>query len=115
MNRFAVDMGVNMHHSWWADDDFLRRRNEVQLQKIINEAGFASHFAGVADYKKGELVKKLAKLFAKSFSENGHSQWVPEAMQFPAINPDKSQTGTGLEKKFSAECFEGDGYFEDDE
>ena len=112
MNRFAVDMGVNMQHSWWADEDFLRRRNKIQLQKIINEAGFASQFANVADYKKGELVKKLAKLFAKSFSENAHSQWVPEAMQFPAINPDKSQPETDLEE----EGDEGsDDDFEDDE
>lgn len=118
MNRFAVDMGVNMQHSWWADEDFLRRRNKVQLQKIINEAGFSSQFANVADYKKGELVKKLAKLFAKSFSENGHSQWVPEAMQFPAINPDKSQTETDLEEEGdegSDDDFEDDEYSEDDE
>jgi len=118
MNRFAVDMGINMQHSWWADEDFLRRRNKIQLQKIINEAGFASQFANVADYKKGELVKKLAKLFAKSFSENGHSQWVPEAMQFPAINPDKSQTETDLEEDTddgSGDDFEDDESLEDDE
>ena len=118
LNRFAVDMGVNMQHSWWADEDFLRRRNKIQLQKIINEAGFSSQFASVADYKKGELVKKLAKLFAKSFSENGHSQWVPEAMQFPAINPDKSEIETALEEETgdgSDDDFEDDESLEDDE
>jgi ParB family chromosome partitioning protein len=118
LNRFAVDMGVNMQHSWWADEDFLRRRNKIQLQKIINEAGFSSQFASVADYKKGELVKKLAKLFAKSFAEQGQSRWVPEAMQFPAINPDKSLTETDLEEESddgSEEDFEDDESLEDDE
>jgi ParB family chromosome partitioning protein len=118
MNRFAVDMGVNMQHSWWADEDFLRRRNKIQLQQIINEAGFSSQFAGVADYKKEELVKKLAKLFAKSFAEQGQSRWVPEAMQFPAINPDKLQTETDWEEESddsSDEDFENDESFEDDE
>jgi hypothetical protein len=116
--HLLVDMGVNMQHSWWADEDFLRRRNKIQLQKIINEAGFSSQFASVADYKKGELVKKLAKLFAKSFSENGYSQWVPEPVQFPAINPDKTQTETDLEEESddgSDEDFEDDESLEDDE
>ncbi len=107
-----------MQHSWWADEDFLRRRNKIQLQKIINDAGFSSQFANVGDYKKGEIVKKLAKLFAKSFADHGQSQWIPEAMQFPAINPDKTQTDTDLEE-FSDECsdedFEDDESFEDDE
>ncbi|MBE2192085.1 MAG: hypothetical protein IAE63_07890 [Alphaproteobacteria bacterium] len=78
------------------------------MQKIINEAGFASQFASVEDYKKGELVKKLAKLFAKSFSENGHSQWVPETMQFPAINLDKTQTEPDLEEDTDDESLEYD-------
>ncbi len=118
MNRFAVDMGINMQHSWWADEDFLRRRNKIQLQKIINDAGFSSQFANVGDYKKGEIVKKLAKLFAKSFADHGQSQWIPEAMQFPAINPDKTQTDTDLEEfsdEGSDEDFEDDESFEDDE
>jgi ParB family chromosome partitioning protein len=118
MNRFAVDMDVQMQHSWWADEDFLRRRNKIQLQKIINEAGFSSQLSNVADYKKGELVKKLAKLFAKSFSENGRSLWIPEAMQFPAINPDKPQTEKDLEEESddgSDDNSEADESFEDDE
>lgn len=118
MNRFAVDMGINMQHSWWADEDFLRRRNKIQLQKIINDAGFSSQFANVGDYKKGEIVKKLAKLFAKSFADHGQSQWIPEAMQFPAINPDKTHTDTELEEfsdEGSDEDFEDDESFEDDE
>lgn len=90
-----------MQQSWRADEDFLRRRNKIQLQKIINEAGFSSQFAGIADYKKGELVKKLAKSFAESFSDNGHSQWIAEAMQFPAVNPDKVESEDNFEDESS--------------
>ncbi len=118
LNRFAVDMGVNMQHSWWADEAFLRRRNKIQLQGIINEAGFSSQFENVADYKKGELVKKLAKIFEKSFADNGQSSWVPEAMQFPAINPDRPQTETDLDEELDddpQEDFEEDESSENDE
>jgi ParB family chromosome partitioning protein len=89
-NRLALDMGVHMEECWYPDEDFLKRRNKVQLQRIITEAGFLEQFASVADYKKGELVKKLAKVFAKNFSKNTKSAWLPEPMQFPAINPDMS-------------------------
>jgi ParB family chromosome partitioning protein len=87
-NRLGLDMGVQMDECWCPDEDFLKRRNKAQLQKIITEAGFSGQFASVAGYKKGELVKKLAKVFAKNFSENSKSAWLPEPMQFPAVNPD---------------------------
>lgn len=114
MNRFATDLNVDMKNLWWADEDFLRCRNKVQLQKIINEAGFSSQFSNVAEYKKGELVKKLAKLFSKEFSEYGHSQWLPEAMQFPAINPDKPQVEEDAYEEFDGEI-EDDQFSDEDE
>lgn len=113
MNRFAKDLNIDMKNLWWADEDFLRRRNKVQLQKIINEAGFSSQFSNVTEYKKVELVKKLAKLFFTEFSEYGHSQWVPEAMQFPAINPDKPQEEEAYEE-FDGEI-EDDQFYDEDE
>ena len=46
-NRLALDMGVHMEECWYPDEDFLKRRNKIQLQKIIAEAGFSGQFASV--------------------------------------------------------------------
>ncbi len=113
-NRLGLDMGLQMDECWCPDEDFLKRRNKVQLQKIITDAGFSGQFASVADYKKGELVKKLAKVFAKNFSENGKSAWLPEPMQFPAVNPDGMNLPEESEDLESDES-DTEEYSEDDE
>lgn len=113
-NRLALDMGVHMEECWYPDEDFLKRRNKIQLQKIITDAGFSGQFASVADYKKGELVKKLAKVFAKNFSENGKSSYLPEPMQFPAINPDTANLPEEAEDLENDE-FDAEEYADEDE
>ena len=113
-NRLALDMGVHMEECWYPDEDFLKRRNKIQLQKIIAEAGFSGQFASVADYKKGELVKKLAKVFAKNFSENSKSSYLPEPMQFPAINPDTANLPDEAEDLENDE-FDAEEYADEDE
>lgn len=113
-NRLALDMGVHMEECWYPDEDFLKRRNKIQLQKIIVEAGFSGQFASVADYKKGELVKKLAKVFAKNFSENSKSSYLPEPMQFPAINPDMANLPEEAEDLENDE-FDAEEYADEDE
>lgn len=113
-NRLALDMGVRMEECWYPDEDFLKRRNKIQLQKIIAEAGFSGQFASVADYKKGELVKKLAKVFAKNFSENSKSSYLPEPMQFPAINPDTANLPEEAEDLENDE-FDAEEYADEDE
>ena len=113
-NRLALDMGVHMEECWYPDEDFLKRRNKIQLQKIIAKAGFSGQFASVADYKKGELVKKLAKVFAKNFSENSKSSYLPEPMQFPAINPDTANLPEEAEDLENDE-FDAEEYADEDE
>lgn len=87
-NSIAVDLRVDMRDYWRPDEGFLKRRNKAQLQKIIMEAGYSFHFANVAEYKKAILVSKLAGMFAKSLHNESSSCWLPEAMAFPAVNPD---------------------------
>lgn len=95
-NKFAKDLGVDMRHYWRPDEGFLKRRNKVQLQQLMNESGASAKLASAAEYKKGELVKSLTKFFqsakkAKKPSESDFkaNDWLPEAMAFPAIDPDR--------------------------
>jgi ParB family chromosome partitioning protein len=96
-NKIAVDLAIDMRDYWRPDEGFLKRRNKVQLQALMNESGASAKLASAASYKKGELVKSLVKFFttAKSVSnptetDQSANAWLPEAMQFPAINPDAS-------------------------
>lgn len=94
-NKIAVDLAIDMRDYWRPDDGFLKRRNKVQLQALMNESGASAKLASAASYKKGELVKSLVKFFATAKSVSNPTEtdqsanaWLPEAMQFPAINPD---------------------------
>lgn len=97
-NKIAKDLSVDMRDYWRPDEGFLKRRNKVQLQALMNESGASSKLASAAEYKKGELVTKLSKFFegAKSASEPTEgdqkaNNWLPEAMAFPAIDPDRKE------------------------
>ncbi len=94
-NKVAKDLNVDMRDYWRPDGSFLKRRNKKQLQKIILEAGCSEKFGNAASYKKKELVAELAKHFqnvlkleSPSANELKSVFWLPEAMQFPAIDPD---------------------------
>lgn len=94
-NKLAKDLNVDMREYWRPDEAFLKRRNKMQLQVLMNETGAAASFGSAADYKKGDLAKRLTKFFqnaknAKSPTENDVSvnAWLPEAMAFPAVDPD---------------------------
>ena len=97
-NKIATDLAVDMRDYWRPDEGFLKRRNKAQLQVLMNESGASSKLASAAEYKKGELVTKLTKFFegAKSAKEPTEidqkaNSWLPEAMNFPAIDPDRRQ------------------------
>ena len=97
-NAVAVALAVDMRHYWRPDEGFLKRRNKVQLQQVINEAGAAAKLGSAAEYKKGELVKSLTKFFltakkAKKPTDTDlkANDWLPEAMSFPAIDPDRKE------------------------
>lgn len=95
-NKIAKDLAVDMRDYWRPDEGFLKRRSKVQLQALMNESGASAKLASAAEYKKGELVKSLTKFFqsakkAKKPTDSDHkaNQWLPEAMNFPAIDPDR--------------------------
>lgn len=97
-NKIAKDLSVDMRDYWRPDEGFLKRRNKVQLQALMNESGASAKLASAAEYKKGELVKSLTKFFegaksAKKTTETDRqaNNWLPEAMNFPAIDPDRKE------------------------
>jgi ParB family chromosome partitioning protein len=114
-NRIAKDLGVDMRDYWTADEGFFKRRNKVQLQQIMNESGASETLASAAEYKKGDLVGRLTKYFAKAKkakkptdAEVKARNWLPEAMQFPAIDPD----GKGIQEP--EESYEDEDYSVED-
>ena len=87
-----------MRDFWCPDEGFLKRRNKVQLQALMNESGASAKLASAAEYKKGELVTALTNHFAKakkakkpSETDQKANDWLPEAMNFPAIDPDRKE------------------------
>jgi len=94
-NLVAKDLGVDMRNFWTPDEAFLSRRNKQQLEAILEASGAKTRFANLLQGKKADLVKKLAKYFQslltkKSLSdeEKQTRNWLPEAMLFPAVDPD---------------------------
>ena len=97
-NKIAKDLSVDMRDYWRPDEGFLKRRNKVQLQALINESGASAKLASAAEYKKGELVTALTNHFAKAKkakkpteTDQKANNWLPEAMNFPAIDPDHKE------------------------
>lgn len=97
-NKVAKDLSVDMRDYWRPDEGFLKRRNKVQLQALMNESGASAKLASAAEYNKGELVKSLTKFFqsakkAKKPTETDQkaNDWLPEAMNFPAIDSDRKE------------------------
>lgn len=96
-NKVAMDLNVDMRDFWTPDEGFLKRRNKEQLQTIINESGNIKHFHNIDKFKKGEIVKALGQIFVKAKNleapdadELKTTFWLPEAMSFPAIDPDNA-------------------------
>ncbi len=97
-NKVAIDLKVDMKNYWRPDEPFLKRRNKVQLQKIITEAGCSLKFGNAAGHKKKDLVAAMTKHFQHVLSLEAPTAdelkaifWLPEAMQFPAIDPDATE------------------------
>ncbi|MCU7846944.1 MAG: ParB/RepB/Spo0J family partition protein [Candidatus Thiodiazotropha sp. (ex Lucinoma kastoroae)] len=97
-NLVANDLNINMLDHWIPDNDFLNRRNVNQLQEIIKETETSQLFGSASSYKKKDIVTILTKHFEKLGSldkceekEMKAKHWLPEAFQFPAIDPDSKQ------------------------
>lgn len=94
-NKVALDLEADMKNHWRPDRAFLERRSIKQLVDIGCVCGYADGRSGIGGYKKVELVNGLLHHF-----ENAHAAlepnkaqakalaWLPEVMQFPAIDPD---------------------------
>jgi len=94
-NRIAHDLNVDMRDYWRPDEAFLKRRNKEQLQTIITESGSSLKFGSASQHKKKDLVAKLSGHFKHVMSLEAPNEdelkavfWLPEAMAFPAVNPD---------------------------
>ena len=93
-NHVARNLGIAMRDHWVPDTDYLNRRTKDQLAEIATEAG-AGQKGPFGRYGKTELVKLVEHHFAKAAEAAEPSEdqqlanaWLPEAMQFPAIDPD---------------------------
>ena len=97
-NCVAADLAVDMRHHWKPDEAFLSRRSKAQLIDIAHQSGAAAYRSILSGYKKGELVTAIRSHFANASEAeepNEHQQkalaWLPEALQFPAVDPDAAQ------------------------
>jgi len=94
-NRVARDLCVDMHYHWHPDRSFLERRTRDQLIAIAVDCGYVENTGRVATYKKSELVNSLLWYFDTARSattptaaQERAREWLPDAMRFPAVNPD---------------------------
>ena len=95
-NKVAADVEVDMREFWRPDEPFLKRRNKEQLEKIIKESGNSQKISNAKAYKKGELVDTIVKRFMSAHKNQTPDEvdqltraWLPEIMEFPAIDPDQ--------------------------
>ena len=96
--RVAQDLGTDMRNHWTPDRAFLSRRNREQLIEIAKANGTAEGRSNLATYKKSELVEAIlfhdgnARLAAAPTPEQRKAlEWLPEAMSFPAVDPDAQE------------------------
>jgi ParB family chromosome partitioning protein len=95
-NRVARDLKADMRNHWKVDRTFLEKRTRDQLLEIATECGCADLYGigTLRTFKKGELIGSLLRHFTLAYSaaEPNAAQekargWLPDAMLFPAIDP----------------------------
>ena len=94
-NRVAQDLKADMRSHWKPDRAFLSRRTREQLLEIAKANGMADGRGALATYKKSELVEGILFHDAQARSASSPTpaqrkalEWLPEAMHFPAVDPD---------------------------
>lgn len=97
-NVIARDLNVSMRNHWRPDRSFFEKRTHEQLVSIAKACGFAEGRSSLGSYKKSELVNGLSQFFrnAEAAAEPTPAQekaraWLPEAMLFPAVDPDAQE------------------------
>jgi hypothetical protein len=93
-NGVARDLSIDMRNHWRPDSSFFAKRNREQLVGVARDSGYADGTGSVASYKKAELVSSLIRYFqtaqttdAPTAAQRKAQNWLPEAMLFPAIDP----------------------------
>jgi ParB family chromosome partitioning protein len=96
-NRVARDLAVDMKNHWRPDAAFLGKRNREQLVAVALGSGYTESAAQLSKYKKADLVNALARHFESARAARDPSEqqrkalaWLPEAMLFPAVDPNMS-------------------------
>jgi ParB family transcriptional regulator, chromosome partitioning protein len=109
-NAVATDLKIDMRNHWRPDADFLNRRTREQLVALAEQCGHADGVSGLRTRKKTELVNALLRHFeqARQASAPNEAQtkaisWLPEAMLFPAIDPDAREASVDDEPPFDAD------------
>lgn len=109
-NAVAIDLKVDMRNHWRPDAEFLNRRTREQLVTIGEQCGYADGVSGLRTWKKGELVNALLRHFeqarqssAPTVAQSKALSWLPEAMLFPAVDPDASDTACEDEPPFDVD------------
>jgi ParB family chromosome partitioning protein len=98
-NRVAQDLAVDMKNHWKPDRSFLERRNTKQLVTVSKECGYAERVSLINKFKKSELVAGLGRYFTEGATDKGATSWLPEAMLFPAIDPDAKNSPESAESE----------------
>jgi ParB family chromosome partitioning protein len=93
-NRVACDLGADMRAYWRPDTEFLSRRTRAQLEQIVHESGLAVRLGHPTGMTKTELVRTLARHFARVHDLSNPTEqdltardWLPDAMLFSAVDP----------------------------
>lgn len=101
-NRVAKDLKADMRNHWTPDRAFLSRRNREQLLEIAKANGAAEGRGGLASCKKSELVdtilfhdRNARQAVAPTPEQRKALDWLPEAMRFPAVDPDAQVRADG--------------------
>ena len=101
-NAVAADLKVDMRNHWRPDADFLNRRTRGQLVAIAQECLYADGLSGLHTWKRAELASGLLRHFeqARQAAQPTDAQrkaltWLPEAMLFPAVDPDPGASESG--------------------
>ncbi len=96
-NILAQDLEIDMNALWYPNAAFLSKRNKDQLADIVEATQSSSLFGSVQNWKKGDLVKKLSEHLKRIYERGAQTpeeetaeNWLPEAMLFPAVDPDNN-------------------------
>lgn len=115
-NAVASDLKVDMRNHWRPDDDFLNRRTREQLVAIARECGYEDGLSRLHTWKKGELVQGLLRHFASARQAQQPTDaqrkaltWLPEAMLFPAVDPDADASRIDAAEEPDADGLDGEG------